>query len=541
MQSLLVQWKNQISDDSPFGEDCTFSEEFDAIRLEVDKSTSIHAEESPNWSDVLEQVSTMLGETSKDLWLFWYGCRAALEIHGLAGFADALETTKDFTLTHWKEIFPVSTKHGRRAAPFNWFVSQTESYFSMETFASASVEVNEKIKTSLLAIQKVLDAELGDNAPSLRGIIRLIPEQVAEQATKSPANVKPKQNATAKNKKSAKAKTIANTPETEETAEESQPSEQAASAPATSPAVFPATDMPKMSDSSLTQLIRNTSDTTRQLAGYFLGMAPTDWKSFMLHRAILWGSILQLPDANADDVTQVRPPSKERIQEYTNAFANGQYGLILNQLEKTAAHAPFWFDGHHMVVQCLQQLHAPMSAKIIEVSLHCFLSKFSQLTSYCFFDKTPFASETTKEWIAGFYQQKADSSSLFLSATESSDTQHNSLLASAFEVMEKKGFREAFHAFDAMPLTKSRQGVLNALLKIRFCLLAGKPQAALSLATITYKKLEDWGAVEWEPELSAQLLALIIQSKTLPEEQRVELTNRLHWLHMETALAVGTE
>lgn len=597
MYSWLVQWTDEIPTNAPYGEDITFSEDFDAIRLEVDKATSIHAEAPTDWGKVLEDCSSMLSATSKDLWLFWYGCRAAFETHGPAGLAAALEVCVNYFSDHWQGIYPSPAKATRRAAPFLWFIAQMEGVLTREFLHGLPENECQDLRHSFEAMQSLIDKELDDQAPSFRLFIRALPDPPpvptggdkpkgtklkqansanALKGEKSPNSAAGRDSATAIPENSSSGgeqplKEDSTTPHTgtwsscqssdSPTRRESNGAgvntaalttrqvslgNEADTFPAAKTAemntlssvqVFPQS-VPTMSEASLTQLIRAASEHTRQLASYFLATNPTDWKAYALNRAALWGSIIQLPEASSEGITQIRPPAKDRLQEYASALMNNHYAAILQALEKTASHAPFWLDGHAMVIKCLKALHAPKSAEVLTVCLQCFLDKFPQLLKYQFFDGTPFASQETLSLLNSLDTPRKSGPPASIHLPQEGEAKDIGLIAEALDVMKAKGFHEAFRCFDTLALSKSRQGLINALTKINFCLVAGRPEAALTLATVTYKQLEDWGMVEWEPELSARLLGLIIKSPEIPPQKRDELYQKLHWLHMETALAL---
>lgn len=556
MYSWLSQWTTVITTITPYGEDITFSEEFDAIRLEVDKGVSIHSEGQTDWQEVLERCSTMLAENSKDLWLFCYASRAALSVHGHSGLAAALQTFSSYLSEHWPGVYPAASKMARRAAPFTWLIGQIEGALSLETLTAVNSEICGSLRISLERIQDVLSQGLGDAAPSFAPLLRGMPDPRQRQPKKE-KTARPKSHSSSQQEFDVQGSSdswqlAAQTPQ--QTGEKAElphggAEERDGSVPtetridhSSAVSVTPAPDLPKMSDSSLAHLIRSASESVRQLGGYYLAHNPSDWKPYALHRAVLWGSISQLPDVSGEGLTQIRPPARERVHEYTAAVKNRQHVAILPQLEKTASQGAFWLDGHFLVVQCLTAMQATQAATAISTALRCFISTFPQLVGYCFYDSAPFASEETRNWIASLEQQKADPSSLFLSATHTTgNTAEKEQISYALDMLHSRGFNEAFNSFGSLPLTRSRQGIMNALTKIKFCLMAGKPQAALTLAVAAYNQLEEWDMVEWEPELSAQLLGLIVKSKDMPAEKRSSLVQKLHWLHLETALNLGVE
>ena len=48
VKHLVKAWKAALPENGPCGEDVSFSPEFEALRNEVEKSTSLHATEGPD-------------------------------------------------------------------------------------------------------------------------------------------------------------------------------------------------------------------------------------------------------------------------------------------------------------------------------------------------------------------------------------------------------------------------------------------------------------------------------------------------------------
>jgi type VI secretion system protein VasJ len=63
--------------------------------------------------------------------------------------------------------------------------------------------------------------------------------------------------------------------------------------------------------------------------------------------------------------------------------------------------------------------------------------------------------------------------------------------------------------------------------------------AAERLLYALYHQMEAWNLLDWEPDLTARLLALLLSAQSKPCSEATEgMLRRLHWLHLDTALSI---
>ena len=102
-------WLTPISDDSPCGDDLSAEQAYLELKSECEPAISGFAsveEEEIRWPSIFDQTNTLI-EKSKDLNIFMWHCRAALNSHGLIGFARALTATLATVDQYWDSIFPL--------------------------------------------------------------------------------------------------------------------------------------------------------------------------------------------------------------------------------------------------------------------------------------------------------------------------------------------------------------------------------------------------------------------------------------------------
>ncbi len=498
-------WKKELPDGTACGsEDILFDPEFEALQNEVNKNDALQADSRTDWGLVLEMATALLAGRAKDLWVFCYGCRAVYEQNGLSGLTASLEITTQYLENCWNELYPSATRAARRAAPFLWLVTKLENLMPANAFPVEKQEAYEAFRQALQALQNVLDARMGENAPSFRNILRAIPEK------RETPPVKP----------------VAPTPPPPVL-----PSESAR-------VVSNLDSDGRVPDSILPQLLRAAMEQNQQLGAHFLSQDIRDWRTYLLHRTALWTTVVQLPPANGEKVTQLRMVlPQDKALAYAAAVNNKLYESTLPQLERTASKAPFWFDGHHLVVRCLDGLGITDARDIVCRILSSFLQRYPELPGYKFHDGTPFASPDTMLWLESL-RNKIPTEEEKKITTHADDTEQaqkdKQRLDRAVAIAEEQNFERGLASLGPGVSGKSRQAILHGLLLAQYCLRAGRPRAGKELLLELYSRLEQWDLLDWEPELGAQILALIVQ--TGGDKGQGNLRRRLYSLQPDSAI-----
>lgn len=501
------EWRKDLPDGTRCGsEDLVFDPEFEALQNEVGKNDSLQPDAPTDWGLVLEMATALLSGRTKDLRVFCYGSRAVYEQNGLSGLAAALEITVHYLQTCWDELYPPATRAARRAAPFLWLASKLEILMPAKAFPVEKQEAYDAFRQALQALQDELDAHMGENAPSFRNILRAIPVKQEAPPAKPAAPVVP-----------APAPTL--------------PSESAR-------VVSNLDGDGRVPDSILPQLLRATIEQTQQLGMHYLSLDIRDWRVYLLHRTALWTTVVQLPPANGEKVTQLRMVlPQDKALAYSSAVNSKQYESVLPQLERTMSKAPFWFDGHHLVVQCLEALGIHDARDIVCQILRCFLQRYPELLGYKFHDGTPFASPATVQWLETLRNKIPTEEEKKVStqpADEELALREDRLLSQAVAIAEEQNFERGLASLGPGVSGKNRQAVLHGILLARYCLRAGRPRAGKELLLELYTRLEQWDMLDWEPELGARILALLIQSGA--DKGKDALRRRLYSLQADTAI-----
>jgi len=499
-------WKASLPDGTVCGrEDILFDPEFETLQNEVNKNDALQADSRTDWGLVLEMATSLLSTRAKDLWVFCYGCRAVYEQNGISGLSASLEIVTHYLDAHWDELYPSAARAARRAAPFLWLIAKLEILMPASAFPVEKQESYDVFRQALGALQGALDSRMGENAPSFRNILRAIPEKKKETppvraaAPVAPASILPAESA----------RVVANLD-----------------------------GDGRVPDSILPQLLRATIEQAQQLGAHYLSQDLRDWRVYLLHRTALWTTVVQLPPANGEKVTQLRMVlSPDKALAYAAAVAGKQYQTILPQIERTVSKAPFWFDGHHLVVQCLEALGINDARDIVRQILRCFLQRYPELPGYKFHDGTPFASPATVQWLETLRNKvptEEEKKITVRASDEERARQDELLLSQAIAIAEEQNFERGLASLGPGVSGKCRGAILHGILLAQYCLRAGRPRAGKELLLELYTRLEQRDQLDWEPELGARILALLIQAGA--DKGQSAMRRRLYSLQADTAI-----
>ncbi len=512
----LEAWGKPFGEDEPCGEDISFSSEFEALRAEVEKDTSLHATESTDWIVVARLTAEMLETQSKDIWLLVYAVYAEYRTAGLDASPEAFAALTEILRQFWEHIHP-QRRLPRRLAPLVWLCGRMEHAAKTTSFLDGSSTAVNALREAFTALQELLHEKFADTAPSFSGIFSRIPEAV-EQVPTEEAPAQP---------------------------QDAAPAQTRAPARAPEPAVpsSAGSDEGRIAASALPQLIRTIIEQSRQLAGHFLLLNPLDERSYLLHRAALWGTLLQSPLADATGKTQLTSGiPKDRIQTYTAAVEAKQYAEILPHLERSAGKAPFWLDGHVMVLHCLEGLKATSAAACLRECLSALLTRFPELVGYSFRDGSPFASPKSVSALENL-RSAASGNNMFAGMVDAGEGEGSEeTFQEAVRIGQEENFQAGLHHLGSVPPGRHRAAVLHALRQARYCIALEKKEAAERLLSVLYRQMEEWNLLDWEPDLTARILALVCTHRSQREGgDAAAVFCRLQWLHWDMELGIAHE
>jgi len=504
-------WEEILTEESPCGNDLSLDPEFEQLREEVGKDTSIHGDQKTDWLVVYELVDSLLAR-SKDIWFFAYGTIAVYHIRNTAECTKCVNSLSSILSSQWSHLHPPLKRLKRREAPLKWLCDK----FHHLSVSTAFIDVNPKDITALNAafvrLQDQFDVLLPDNKLTFRSILRARLENGQEMS-------QPKAIAAAKS---------------------SAPAVSQSSLPLrnTLEAIEKRSNIPAV---ALPQVIRAINDNARQLGDHLLALNKEDERAYQLHRVALWGTLLQLPPSAVNGQTQLSCPiPSEVISMYTNAVNDKRYAEMLPQIERDASNVPFWLDGQYLIVLCLEGISATTVAVSIKHSLAQLIRRFPDILSLKFKDGRPFASLKTAAWINSFVSTILGSG-LYAAAgqlvvSDAAQVDEYNKLQEAIALSTKGDFKAGLDLLGGAHPGKNRSFIRQSVLKAKYCIAVGQLQAATHLLKTILDKLKAWDLLDWEPELSAEVISLLLSLGSKLNESDDELQALLHFISLETAV-----
>jgi len=413
-------------------EDLSLDPDFDALKAEVGKDFSLHDTQKTDWAAVLEMADGLLSR-SKDLWVFSYGVIALHHTKGLADSTEALCVLTGLIRQTWEALLPPVTKIQRRLAPLKWLNDRLVSLAANTKFHGEKPEQIEALRKALADLQAALDEQCQDNGLRFSSVFAGI----------TPPTPPPK------DKKSE--------PASEGTTQDAGHSSQGIGAA-----------MEKMEQEGvippaiLQNALRQCGDFCRQVGIHFLTKDILDERAYYLNRASCWNTITSQPTADAKQCTAFScsvPP--EKISQYVSLVEKKQFVQVLPLLERAVSMAPFWLDGHRLVVRCLEGLNAQPAASTVKLALCQLVGRFPNLLSLHFRDGTPFASAETIAWIEDLLQSPLGGGQTLPGQmslnTGASVDDDEAIYREALSVAKAEGIRAGFAVLGSIPPGKTRR------------------------------------------------------------------------------------
>lgn len=479
-------WLQPISDASPVGDDPGYDDDFQHMREEVDKLSGADAER------VIQLAEKLLTKACKDLRVATYYLWARLHRDGEAGLADGLSLLAALVERFAETVLPV--RPNSRKLALQWLagskVLDTLSLYPEVVRAEA-----ERTVAALVWLEQGLDSWPDDQRPCLGPLYAALSARLAQSG-------------------GVEALVPQNTA--------SQESNGASSATAIRSG-------------------RDLLDTGRALAGY-LRDQPQGWlAAHRLMKSLRWDTIHQAPPQAADGNTRLAPPRADHRAQLKRLYLQQGWSELLDQVERIYAEGVnhFWLDLQWYVYQALSKQPAPQDrwADITQRDLGMLLDRLPGLELLCWSDGTPFADETTREWIAQHVignrpQQWLPAPS---PAPSTVDADILSLEGEALAQADREGVEPALAWLAARPdIHTGRQHWLLRLLMARVAEQFGKSDLAIHLLGELDAAAHHHDLRAWEPELyfevKARLLKLLRLKAQRNDTDKPALARRMEGL-----------
>ncbi|MCJ8207139.1 type VI secretion system protein TssA [Pseudomonas sp. RGM2987] len=480
-------WLRPINANSAVGEDPGYDDDFQRMREEVDKLSGADIER------VIALAEKLLTHTCKDLRVATYYLWARLHKDGEAGLADGLSLLAALVAHFAETVLPVRANSRKMAV--QWLAGN-KLLDTLSLFPEVVKAEAERTVAALAWLEQGLDTWPQEQRPSLEplyaalsarlaqsgGVDALVPQNAAGQASQG----------------------------------------QGGAAPVTA-----------------IKSGRDLLDNGRALAGY-LRDQPQGWlAAHRLMKSLRWDTVHQAPPQDANGNTRLVPPRADYRAQLKRLYLQQDWPGLLDHVERIYAEGVnhFWLDLQWYLYQALSKQPAPQDrwAAITLHDLGMFLERLPGLEALCWSDGSPFADETTREWIARHLSDHRPQQWLPTLAPTTGDTDLLALESEALAQADREGVEQALAWLATRPgVQTARQGWLLRLLMARVAEQFGKSDLSIHLLAELDATVQRQDLSAWEPELcfevKARLLRLLRLKAQRPDADKPALARRMEAL-----------
>jgi type VI secretion system protein VasJ len=484
-------WLQPIRADSPTGEDPGYDDDFQRMREEVNKLSGADVDQ------VVQLAEKLLTQRCKDLRIATYYLWARLQRDGEPGLADGLSLLAALVERYAGDLLPARPNSRRMA--LEWLTS-SKVLDSLSRFPEVVKDEAERTVAALAWLERGLAAWPQDQQPALGSLYSALSARLAQSGG---VDALVPQNSASHGG-----------------------GVQASAAP-----------------TSNINSGRDLLDSGRALAIY-LREQPLGWlAAHRLMRSLRWDTLHQVPPHDANGVTRLTPPRGEYRAQLKRLYLQQNWGELLDRVEQIHAEGVnhFWLDLQWYLCQALSKQPAPEDswAEIAQRDLGMFLERLPGLDVLCWSDGTPFADETTREWITRHVIGNNSQQWLPVPSTPaaSADTEILALESEALAQADSDGVEQALAWLAERPdIQTARQRWLLRLLMARVAEQYGKSDLAMHLLGELDVTAQRHALAEWEPELNFEVKARLLKLLRL-KTQRNDADKPALGRRMESLLA----
>jgi type VI secretion system protein VasJ len=485
-------WLQPLAGEAGVGRDPGYEETFFELREETQKLSGIDD------GLIIRSCEQLLKETGKDLRLAGYYAFARLRADGPPGFADALELAAALVDRFGEAVLPARAEAKKGALEMLATTRMIELLQSRGTFAPADLE-------RALAALDVLVAHTGTwpeaARPNLQPLVaRFEPNDEAARSVEHDAGMASSPSSTA-----VMSGAIAST--------------------------------------------RDLLDQARTMALWLRDQENGYLPSVRLVRSVRWDTLHEVPPADAAFCTRLAPPRSELRQQMKRLVLQKQWHELLERIEGAFMEGVnhLWFDLQYFQHVALDHVGAPYSTwrELLRADFALFLERLPGIERLTFNDGTPFAEDSTLEWIARHaVVRDLEAGESVAPLPVSADSEDGAagdwpeIEAQARELAGRDGMEAAFGWLEALPgLRTDRHRYLQRLVMARLADHAGRADTALALLAELDTNARSLPLMRWEPtlvfEVKQQLLRALKAMSNRKDADKPALARRIAELQAE--------
>ncbi|HIC7207776.1 type VI secretion system protein TssA [Burkholderia stabilis] len=466
-QATWTAWLAPIPGEHACGRDPGYEDAFFELKDEATKLSGIDDEL------IVRTCEQLLKETGKDWRLVGYYAFARLRQDGPAGFADGLELAASLVDRFGEAMLPARAEAKRAALEMLATARVTETLDNQGDFAPADLE------RALAALDVLVEQTRNwpeAARPNLRPLVARFEHKEEPARGTNPGVAMPQRNL---------------------------------SVPAPGGAIASARDL---------------LDQARSMSAWLRDQENGYLPSVRVVRSVRWDTLHDVPPADAASHTRLMPPRAELRQQMKRLVLQKHWHELLERVEGAFMEGVnhLWFDLQYFQHVALDHVGTPYSAwrELLRADFALFLERLPGIERLAFSDGTPFADDTTLEWIARHaVVRDLEAGETVAPLPVAGDQQGDAagdwpeIEAQARELAAREGLETAFTWLEALPGMKTdRHRYLKRLVMARLADHAGRPDAALALLAELDASSRSLPLMRWEPALTFEVKQHLVKA-----------------------------
>jgi type VI secretion system protein VasJ len=493
--------KSIIDEANPAGFDVRDTEQFSLIQDEYAKLTNPSATTPPDPAVIVRNATELLTNKGKDITVAIYLVNGLMRQNGLAGLAQGLLILGDIIENFWESLYPPLARIRGRRNSIQWLVDQTSKQLETTTYDPQPFAVCDNLKNQVQRVDQLISTH-DEEAPGLFRLLSLIeaipllPEPEPDPTTTASSPVVENRDPSPPSAASEPLSPALTTQNTSVAPSSTTAPPQQAHTP---PVALQSPKTVEEAAHTLCACQRNLYE----VSDIVLSSDLSNPLPYRLVRASAWVDIFELPPHT--NLKTLIPAPKSQLRDMLSAAQGSQSWQNLVQIcESNISNSIFWLDLHRLSDYGLSKVGASCDKARAEISMLVsnFVQRFPEVTTLRFNDGTPFADDSTLQWLSGISRPSQNSASL--QSSSETDEELTRVFSKARGLMSDGATSKALsilsnfiqHSQSERLKLRCRIELCEAVLKIQ-PMISAAPYAEAILTTVETHKL-----ATWDPELA---------------------------------------
>ena len=296
-----------------------------------------------------------------------------------------------------------------------------------------------------------------------------------------------------------------------------------------------ATTLPAAAEISST---RELLDRARQMAQFLRDQPQGYLAAYRLMRCVRWDTLTEVPPHEVSGKTRLVAPRAELRANLKRLMLQKQWPELLDRVEAAFAEGAnhFWLDLQYYAFSAQERAGGEYAQirELVATDCALMLERLPGLDQLAFSDGSPFADDSTLEWIARYatVRDVERGEAVVPVSVSSVNTDWAETEAQAFDLASQEGLDAAFAWLQRLPAQDGeRDRFVRHLVMARVAERAERPDTALHLLSTLDIAAQRFQLAAWEPSLAFEtkhhLLRLLKIRMNRKEADKPALATRI--------------